>query len=296
MSISIRPLIWISVMFLLVSFATRVGLAVMCTDSFSLLQWTRFMLMGSVFDFAVLPYILLPWALYYLIVPTHLLPRFNKVWSFVWAVAYMSFIVIVAASEFVFWNEFSTRFDFIAVDYLIYTHEVIGNIQESYPVYWWISALLLFCSAVVWKTWPKNTQQEQGRFLTKVFVAVGTTLCCFCQFFDCGPKTGRPAPTNTYVQQLSNNGLYAFTHAYRHNQLDYNKYYPTLDQVKLNTEIRSLVKQENTAFTSNKGIERRVTTQTAPKKLNVVLITVESLSAEFMAHFGNTQKPDARAG
>ena len=39
-----------------------------------------------------------------------------------------------AVAEATFWLEFATRFNFIAVDYLLYTHEVIGNIRESYPV------------------------------------------------------------------------------------------------------------------------------------------------------------------
>ena len=39
-----------------------------------------------------------------------------------------------AVSEFTFWMEFSNRLNFIALDYLIYTSEVIGNIRESYPV------------------------------------------------------------------------------------------------------------------------------------------------------------------
>jgi len=46
-----------------------------------------------------------------------------------------------AASEWFFWTEFSSRFNFIAVDYLIYTHEVIGNIRESYPIGWILGAL-----------------------------------------------------------------------------------------------------------------------------------------------------------
>jgi hypothetical protein len=46
-----------------------------------------------------------------------------------------------AASEWFFWNEFSSRFNFIAVDYLIYTNEVIGNIRESYPIGWILGAL-----------------------------------------------------------------------------------------------------------------------------------------------------------
>jgi hypothetical protein len=36
-------------------------------------------------------------------------------------------------------NEFGVRYNFIAVNYLIYTNEVIGNIMESYPV------IPLFC-------------------------------------------------------------------------------------------------------------------------------------------------------
>ena len=43
-------------------------------------------------------------------------------------------IVMNAVSEYFFWNEFGIRYNFIAVDYLIYTTEVIGNIMESYPV------------------------------------------------------------------------------------------------------------------------------------------------------------------
>ena len=41
-------------------------------------------------------------------------------------------MVFVGFAEFTFWNEFASRFNFIAVDYLIYTNEVIGNIRESY--------------------------------------------------------------------------------------------------------------------------------------------------------------------
>ena len=37
-------------------------------------------------------------------------------------------IVQNAISEYFFWNEFGVRYNFIAVDYLVYTNEVIGNI------------------------------------------------------------------------------------------------------------------------------------------------------------------------
>ena len=44
------------------------------------------------------------------------------------------FTVVMLGFEFFFFNEFHARFNFIAVDYLVYTHEVIRNIWESYPV------------------------------------------------------------------------------------------------------------------------------------------------------------------
>ncbi len=37
-------------------------------------------------------------------------------------------------AEVLFWNEFGARFNFIAVDYLIYTRETFGNIRQSFPV------------------------------------------------------------------------------------------------------------------------------------------------------------------
>ena len=37
-------------------------------------------------------------------------------------------------AELLFWDEFTSRFNFVAVDYLVYTNEVIGNISQSYPV------------------------------------------------------------------------------------------------------------------------------------------------------------------
>ena len=39
-----------------------------------------------------------------------------------------------AVAEWTFWDEFGVRFNFIAVDYLVYTTEVLGNIRESYPM------------------------------------------------------------------------------------------------------------------------------------------------------------------
>ena len=52
-------------------------------------------------------------------------------------IIYFSFL-----GEFTFWEEFHRRYNFIAVDYLVYTYEVVKNINESYPLPLLISILL----------------------------------------------------------------------------------------------------------------------------------------------------------
>ena len=52
-------------------------------------------------------------------------------------------LLFIAISEWFFWDEFSTRFNFIAVDYLVYTNEVLGNIWESYHIVWIVLIVLV---------------------------------------------------------------------------------------------------------------------------------------------------------
>ena len=47
----------------------------------------------------------------------------------------LTFILLfTAVAEYFFWDEFNSRFNFIAIDYLVYTTEVMGNIRQSYPI------------------------------------------------------------------------------------------------------------------------------------------------------------------
>jgi hypothetical protein len=73
--------------------------------------------------------------------------------------------IFIGVAEFVFWNEFASRFNFIAVDYLIYTREVVGNIRESYalgPMFAGIGvATLLTVLAVAGPSrWPRPVRSR----------------------------------------------------------------------------------------------------------------------------------------
>jgi hypothetical protein len=55
--------------------------------------------------------------------------------------------IFTAIAEVLFWEEFECRFNLIAVDYLIYPTEFVGNIKESYPIVPILSGILLVAAA-----------------------------------------------------------------------------------------------------------------------------------------------------
>jgi len=285
-----RRLAWIAASFLIVSILTRVGLAFFTGEGFAPSEWARFMGVGLLFDLAVLPWFLFAWAVYDAFLPEfsehHTFGKWENRWSAVWGTLFLALFIVVAAAEFAFWEEFGGRFDFIAVDYLVYTHEVIGNIRESYPIALWMAIILGVCSVVSWFSWPRSRNDARSTRMVRWRrpVVVGVAIALGVGVVDQGIADTK---SNAYVQQLSTNGLYAFAHAYRNNQLDYDKYYPMLKAADLNSEIRALVHQPSSNFTETQGIERNVQAHSPAKNVNVVLVFVESLSAEYLGIFGN---------
>ena len=98
-------------------------------------------------------YMLIPYMLFLLALPAA--RRNGKLDRAVTVFMYASFVFALLfekTASFVFWDEFSAAFNFIAVDYLVYTNEVIANIYQSYPVNLILSALLAATAAIVWLT------------------------------------------------------------------------------------------------------------------------------------------------
>jgi len=143
--------------FLLISLATRLGLAVFNADWSIAPPWRlgAILLTGVLYDLAAGLWWALPFALVAWLWPDS--PRGARPLALLALLATgATFFVLAfaAGAEFVFWNEFATRFNFIAVDYLIYTREVIGNIRESYavgPIIAGVGVAALGMLALVWR-------------------------------------------------------------------------------------------------------------------------------------------------
>jgi phosphoglycerol transferase MdoB-like AlkP superfamily enzyme len=282
-----KPLVWFGVLFVAVAFLVRLILLLKTGKDIppSAGSWLYIFGVGLAYDLVTFVYFGWP-----MLVVLWLLPRrayLSRLGHgiFLGFCFVLTFAVLyLGAAELVFWGEFSARFNFIAVDYLVYTHEVVGNIQESYPIVTW-SLLLLLGTALVmfFSRRPLVARDSGSRFLGRTgVVGAWLVLTVAVSFAVTGDMKDRAA--NNYVNELAGNGIYQFFAAFRNNELDYAKYYPTIPNDEAFANLRQLVKTPNATFTTNDPMDltRTIAADGPEHKLNVVLISVESLSGDYV--------------
>ena len=105
------------------------------------------------------------------------LPQYRSKIRF-WLFSFVIFLYVLlilqnAISEFFFWNEFGVKYNFIAVDYLVYTNEVIGNIMQSYPVVPIFSGLFIITAIISYFIikHSKNYIEQIPTFVEKIKIS-----------------------------------------------------------------------------------------------------------------------------
>lgn len=300
MSLFPRNRFGLAIIFVLIvvvsSMAIRIGLLAKSSSEvdFTILNILGIFLFGLLSDLLNALYASIPVALYLWLIPTNVLGKRSS--GFI--LLGLFFIIILlflfnGISEWLFWDEFGSRFNFIAVDYLIYTTEVIGNINQSYPIGWLVAIITMLSAASVYmiRNFLLQSAQNQSAPFKKrtAFMLAYTALIAFV--FVAFGNTFHRFSKNEYVNELAGNGLYELFSAYRHNELNYDKFYKTVDTREAFEALRTLVKTPEAKFISADllNLERNIQNDGPEKKLNVVLISVESFSADFMEHFGNSK-------
>jgi len=283
------------ILIVVVSMFTRGALMIKSADNadYSLYNIFRILGIGLFYDVVNAFYFIIPIMLIWLLTPVNLWSRRGYRWFVNGFVYFLVFLLLLnAVSEWIFWDEFSSRFNFIAVDYLVYTQEVLGNIQQSYPVELIIGALLSTAALLTWAVLSGishfNIRPLKFKHRLQVTGAFLIVLCLAYLFVDHDIKEFSP---NNYDNELAGNGMYELFAAYRNNELNYDQFYPTLVDDKAFAELRTLVKTPESHFVdSNTASIRRDIVNAGPEiHKNVVLISVESLSADFLGSFGNKQ-------
>lgn len=284
--------------FLTLSFVTRIVFYIWSFPNidFSIISLFKIIGTGLFFDVGTISFFLLSYGLYLLILPNKLNgSRLDKIIThFSFFVGLLVFIFTTFA-EFTFWEEFSTRFNFIAVDYLIYTHEVISNINESYPIPILLSIVILVVVFIIYiankrqvfaKTFQAESSLKEQLVITPVLIFIPLFFYLFVN------NKNAEWSQNRYENELSKTGIYSFFAAFRNNELSYTDFYMTQDIGSSIAEFRKHVIAKNDSLISEDkySVKRIVKSEGTELKPNVIFICIESLSADFMARYGNTYK------
>jgi len=281
------------VLFSAVALATRIALLIKSGASVSFdaslaaaFGW------GLLFDLGAGLLFALPAVILLTLLSTHF---FERIWAK--ALAHVALFIALglclfgAVSEWVFWDEFSARFNFIAVDYLVYTHEVIDNIRESYPMPWIFAGIFvatLFVYMLVLRTswvrrWLDDATETPGRRWMATLGWIGAAVIAGLAL----DLDRLPAFANNYNRELAKNGVWSLFAAFQNNELDYDQFYAALpiDEAFKKLHAEPAFKGAKRLSSDTRDTLRMVRNQGPETRLNVIQITVESLSAEFLSVF-----------
>jgi len=245
---------------------------------------------GLIFDIAFIGYFIIPFVIFLLVLPNKWLNTifFKLLAQVTWfLILYGLFFCII--SEWIFWGEFGVRFNFISVDYLIYRREVTDNILQSYPVFWILPILFIITAFVFFiiRTSFVKAMLVKEKFSKRFVIAICMLLIPVSAFLFLN-QSQRSYSGNNYVNELASNGPYQLFAAFRNNTLDYRQFYEIGDDKTLSIILKEQVIEQNSRYYNQDlyNIARGIEEKEPPKKLNVILITVESLSARFLTRFG----------
>ena len=241
---------------------------------FSIINLIKIFLLGFLFDLGTASYIIVIYAVYLLIFPRRYYgSKFDKILTS-FAYPLVLFVLIFSfLSEIPFWNEYQKRFNFIAVDYLLYTYEVIQNIHQSYPLPIIIGSLILLTYLSILIAKNKNayvdTFSNNDRFLKRLVPSFFWIIILVVFHYNI-KNTHAEIFDNRFENEISKSGLYSFFAAYKSNELNYNEFYETNNLDVAYQNIRELVVTDNDSLTKEANSIHRYIAN-AGKSINLTL-------------------------
>ena len=192
--------------------------------------------------------------------------------------------------QFFFFEEYSARYNHLALDYLMYPDEVFGNIFASYNVPMFVGLAVGMAAGMTW--WLARCRPPEfaqwgwaDRFagaLTTTALAIGLWVAWTVAPVSVG--------SNRVAGELALNGWAQLVRAFMTSHLDYESYYAMVPLSDARARVPRLVGQT----VPENGLMRHFTPRgrASGDPLDVIVIMEESLGNIFSARFGHeTEEP-----
>jgi len=314
-------------LFILISFSLRLIFLLwnFSETDISFFKLGNVFLIGFLFDLGTVSFFAIPYCIYLLLLPTKWHGSlFDKIVTYSGYTVGLFICVVSFFAEITFWTEFKSRFNFIAVDYLVYSGELLKNINESYP----IPLALIAVGAIIFFIYRYTikrgdfikTFQNENSFRSKLFPTVVFVGIAFYASFFVSNESAEKFD-NRFNNELSKTGLYSFFSALRTNELPYKQYYNSIDDreafafvnrelsvgypnfteltenevvsdsIQVDVEIDSTeMAKDDSVEIQKKSITRQITNSDSinkPSQPNVIFICLESIGGKYLNSFGN---------
>ncbi len=231
----------------------------------------------------------LPLVIWLVIIPERWFGKFwhRCIFSFGFFLFWTVYVFTLAA-EYYFFEEFHSRFNTVAVDYLLYPHEIFINIWDSYPV-----PIVIGICATAGLGWIAIARKlatglwtEPVSLPSRLNFLAWTVVMCLSFGILVGLTSSRVNPDRV-LGEISNNGALSFWSAFWTRHLDYAVFYRTIPLNEAYQRTRRLLTTTNSTFVgTGNDIRRNVAGDATRPRLNVVLLLEESLGSEFWGCLG----------
>jgi phosphoglycerol transferase MdoB-like AlkP superfamily enzyme len=249
---------------------------------------------GLLFDVLTCLWLMLPLALVVVLGPNRFLAgRIGRTLCLALFGIGVFCVLYDAAVEWFYWEEFpSSRFNLIAVDYIRDARVVLTHVWRSYPVLLVSGALAVLALVIVLpaaRTVRESCRvplraAQRVRFLALYLVGLGLAVPLLLNL------TLSNTSDNWTNKNLAKNGALSFFSALFNRDVIYGEdLYVTGDPTQVMTRLRGLLKTSNSRYVSGNpdDVMRQIDNGPNFARHNVVVVMVESLSAEFLGVFGD---------
>lgn len=209
---------------------------------------------------------------------------FFAVACFVWALVQIFLFMV----EFFFFDEFMSRFNTVAVDYLDNPREVLTNIWDSYPVVKVLAACGLV--ALIWTVILIRRYRhmwDRPHALVVRFLWLVGALALGAGFSQTVTFQGPTFSQDRTLDEIADNGMLSFARAAWTHNLDYAAFYKTMPLDEAYVRVRRLLAEPDAQFVGGgNNIRRKIAGDPSRPRLNVVILIEESLGSEFWGSLG----------
>ncbi len=260
---------------------------------------------GTWRDFLVALWLTLPLLSWLVLLP---LKRFRSHWHqrFFWAVCFLFWAaeIFLLFVEYFFFEEFKSRFNTVAVDYLQYPKEVFINIWDSYHV-----GLVLVVCLLLALGWvllarslfrPMWDRPFRAYSWLKPLATLGLAAWLLPLLLTAGTLTGvvhspirlkaAQVSRERTLNEIANNGDISFFAAAWSHHLEYSAFYRTIPLDEAYGRVRRLLAEPKARFAQTpRSIQRHIVGDSSRPRLNVVIFLEESLGSEFWGCLGRKE-------